>query len=100
MRQCFVFSYQPQRPLTKNGPWVLPKDGQRYPEISDTELVSMTFPASGEARGATYRQRLRQARTALDYLVAEGFAAVAPKLRIYPGKRWAGWGEQKALPQA
>ncbi len=80
-----------QRPVANGGPWVLPRDGQRYPEVSDELLVAMTFP-TGDATGATYRQRLHRAKESLDRLVAEGFAAIASKRRIYPGPKWAGWG--------
>ena len=82
-----------QRPLANGGPWALPKEGSRYPEVADLELVSMAFPADGKAQGATYRKRLERANQALGQLVTEGFAAVAQDRRIYPGKAWTGWGK-------
>ena len=49
--------------------------------------------------GGTHRKRLTRANEALTWLVTEGFAAVAPKRRIYPGPKWAGWNyEPPALP--
>lgn len=86
-----------QKPVANGGPWGLPRNGQQYPEVSDELLVAMTFP-TGDATGATYRQRLHRAKESLDGLVAEGFAAVASKRRVYPGSKWAGWGN-RVLPE-
>ena len=86
-----------QRPVANGGPWVLPRDGQRYPEVSDELLVAMTFP-TGDATADGYRQRLHRAKQFLDKLITTGFAGVAPKRRIYPGLKWAGWGNRE-LPE-
>ena len=86
-----------QRPVAKGGPWVLPRDRQRYPEVRDELLVAMTFPTGG-ITGAAGRQRLHRAKEALDRLVAEGFAAIASKRKIYPGPQWVGW-DNRELPE-
>ena len=79
-----------QFPVGRGGPWRLPRDGSRYPEVTDVELVSMAFPIGGRTQ---FRRQLYNATQALKELVAEGFAAVAPTRRIYPGKHWVGWGD-------
>ena len=86
--------YQPgrlQRPMATGTPWRQTRDASLYPEVSNQELIAMTFP-TGQAQDGTYRRRLNLAKTALNVLVAEGFAAIAPKQRIYPGEQWVGWG--------
>ena len=80
----------------KNAPWRLPRNGRQYPEVSNAELVAMAFPAGDKA---PFKNQKHRAEQALDWLIAEGFAAKANKRRIYPGPKWAGWSSQ-VLPPA
>ena len=79
--------------------WMQQTDKAKYPDVSDAVLVSMVYPGDTGREGGTHRKRLTRAKEALTWLVMEGFAAVAPKRRIYPGPKWAGWNyEPPALP--
>ena len=68
--------------------WRQIRQPDRYPEVSDAELLSLAFPAGHPGRQRDARGR---AEKALDYLVQIGYAARHPRRRIMPGTTWAGW---------
>lgn len=75
--------------------WMQQTKPETYPEVSDALLVSMAYPADTGREGAGFRSRRYEAEAALSELVKQGFAAVAPRRRIYPGPKWAGWNYEK-----
>ena len=72
-------------PVGRGKSWRQARKVDRYPEVSDSTLTAMAFPAGGSRHG------LQRAEKALDYLVRIGYAVVHPTCRILPGDEWAGW---------
>ena len=64
---------------------------ERYPEVTDAELIAMACPRDAGDVGSTRRSRLQRVREALDYLVSTGYADCRPGQRLLPGPDWAGW---------
>ena len=75
-------------PVGDDRKWRQTRKPTRYPEVSDAELLALTFPAGYPGRK---RDALTRAKAALSYLLKIGYAAVHPRQRIMPGKTWAGW---------
>ena len=75
-------------PVGNDRKWRQTRKPARYPEVSDAELLALTFPAGYPGRK---RDALTRAEAALSYLLKIGYAAVHPRRRIMPGKTWAGW---------
>ena len=82
-------------PIQKGGNrgklWRQTRQVERYPVVTDTELIAMTYPSEANDVGSTRRKRLQRSRKALAFLVDLGYAAIEDG-RIMPGQNWAGWG--------
>ena len=72
--------------------WRQTRQVERYPVVTDAELIAMTYPSEANNVGSTRRSRLQRSREALAFLVETGYANVATDRRILPGQNWAGWG--------
>ena len=75
--------------------WMQLRNSEKYPEVSDDVLVSMTYPGDTGREGGNNRMRYARSVAALNWLLSQGFAALAPTRRIYPGQKWAGWNYQE-----
>ena len=71
--------------------WRQTRKPERYPEVTDAELIAMAYPRDAGDVDTGRRMRLHRAREALAYLVSIGYAEVHPRQRIMPGRDWAGW---------
>ena len=71
--------------------WRQTRKPERYPEVTDAELIAMAYPSDAGDVGTGRRVRLHRAKGALAYLVSIGYAEVHPRKRIMPGPDWAGW---------
>ena len=72
--------------------WRQTRQVERYPVVTDAELIAMTYPSEANNVGSTRRSRLQRSREALAFLVETGYANVATDRCILPGQNWAGWG--------
>ena len=72
--------------------WRQTRKVERYPVVTDAELIAMTYPSEANNVDSTRRSRLQRSRKALAFLVDLGYAAIEDG-RIMPGQNWAGWGE-------
>ena len=72
--------------------WRQTRKVERYPVVTDAELIAMTYPSEANNVDSTRRSRLQRSRKALAFLVDLGYAAIEDG-RIMPGRNWAGWGE-------
>ncbi len=70
--------------------WYQVRSPERYPEVTDAQLIGMAYPRTSDDDNR--RMRLKRAQEALDALVEIGYAAVHPRRLIYPGPKWVGWG--------
>ena len=73
-------------PLPGNRGFRQAKRPERYPPVTDAQLVAMSFPY-----GDTSGHALDRARRAITYLETIGYAEVHPGRKIMPGTSWAGW---------
>ena len=78
-------------PVSK-GIWRQVRSPERYPEVTDDDLIAMAYPFANDED--YHRMRLKRARDALADLVRIGYAIVFPRRRILPGPKWAGWGRK------
>ena len=79
-------------PVGDDRKWRQTRQVERYPVVTDAELIAMTYPSEANNVGSTRRSRLQRSREALAFLVETGYANVATDRRILPGQNWAGWG--------
>ena len=71
--------------------WRQTRQVERYPVVTDAELIAMTYPSEANNVGSTRRSRLQRSREALAFLIETGYANIATDRRILPGQNWAGW---------
>ena len=77
--------------------WAQTRNEQRYPALSDEELVWMAYPTGTEVTVGTHRKQLQRSRKALAFLKDIGFAKRTPFDGIMPGPKWAGWGNREIV---
>ena len=65
--------------------WRQARQLERYPEVTDAELIAMAYPRDAGDVGSTRRSRLQRVREALDYLGSIGYADCRPGQRLLPG---------------
>ena len=65
--------------------WRQARQLERYPEVTDAELIAMAYPRDAGDVGSTRRSRLQRVREALDYLGSTGYADCRPGQRLLPG---------------
>ena len=57
--------------------WRQTRQVERYPVVTDAELIAMTYPSEANNVGSTRRSRLQRSREALAFLAETGYANVA-----------------------
>ena len=78
----------------KNRKWVQSKQADRYPPVTDADLVAMCFPTGDMSvltKTTAAGQRLNRARKALSQAIESGLCVRAANGAILPGTSWAGW---------